>query len=244
MFSIQQQLTILTQTDSTNNYAMARIRAGVATHGQAWFAMEQTAGKGQREKRWLAEKGANILLSIALEPEKLGSPQPFIFNASVAIACHDFFKEISGDETTIKWPNDIYWRDRKAGGILIENIYSGEQGWTWSVVGIGLNINQTSFSPDIKNAVSLKQITGKDWDVLELTRSLCSAIENRVGSMHPGQILNEYNARLFKKNESVKFRKENRLFDAVIKGVNALGELEVSGAITETFRSGEVEWII
>lgn len=81
-----------------------------------------------------------------------------------------FFMEFAGKETKIKKPNDIYWRDRKAGGILIENMVRGTH-WTWTVIGIGLNINQTHFSNEAGNPVSLKQITGKDWDVKTMQKN-------------------------------------------------------------------------
>ena len=76
------------------------------------------------------------------------------------LAAHDFFSHYVFNNAFIKWPNDLYWRDRKAGGILIENIIRGKD-WQSAVAGIGININQTSFDPDITNAISLKQITGK-----------------------------------------------------------------------------------
>ena len=83
--------------------------------------------------------------------------------------------EFAGEETKIKKPNDIYWRDRKAGGILIENIVRGTD-WTWTVIGIGLNINQTQFSNEAGNPVSLKQITGKDWDIKTMQKKLAEAL--------------------------------------------------------------------
>ena len=73
---------------------------------------------------------------------------------------------------SIKWPNDLYWRDRKAGGILVENIFRGST-WEWSIVGIGLNINQVKFPENLTNPVSFRQITGKTFQVLELSKELC-----------------------------------------------------------------------
>ncbi len=90
-----------------------------------------------------------------------------------------FFGANAGDETLIKLPNDIYWRDRKAGGILIENSLRGTD-WTWSVIGIGFNINQTSFSPDAPNPVSLRQITGRQWEIARLQTELSKALTKSI----------------------------------------------------------------
>ena len=163
---------ILTSVDSTNNYAMASIRDGIAKHGYACFSYEQTHGKGRRGKVWRTEKGKNIILSIVVNTSFLTVYQQFYLSAAVSLGCIDLFKKYAGDETKIKWPNDIFWNDRKAGGILIENVIKGNV-WQWSVIGIGININQTEFNLDtVFKPVSLKQITWKDFDVIELAKEL------------------------------------------------------------------------
>ena len=118
---IGQPFIILPSVDSTNNYAMAQSRAGLAMHGTAYLAMEQTNGKGQRGKSWTSKPGENIMLSVVLEPKGLTIGNQFILSASVALACYDFLKKYTDPEMTrIKWPNDLYWQDRKAGGVLVE----------------------------------------------------------------------------------------------------------------------------
>ena len=164
----------------------------------------------------------------------------------MALACHDLFLKYAGDETTIKWPNDIYWRDRKAGGILIENLIRGDQ-WAWSVVGIGINVNQAHFPEMLKNPVSLKQITGKEHDTRDLARELCKCVEGRLGDWREkgaGFLLDEYNQRLYKRGESVKLKKESIVFPCIIKEVSLNGDLIIDGAAQESFRFGEVEWVI
>ena len=115
-----------------------------------YLLMNRLAGKGQRGKIWTSEKDANIILSIVINPEPLQLSQQFQLSACVAVAVNDFFTKYAGMQTKIKWPNDLYWQDRKAGGILIENIVSTHQliinNWEWAIIGIGININQTSFS--------------------------------------------------------------------------------------------------
>src|SRR5215210_6618050 len=140
----------LPSVDSTNNYAMAQVHAGLARHGFVYSTLQQTAGKGQRGKTWSTDSGSNITLSVVLEPSGLNYAKQFFLSAAVALACLDFTRIYAGEKTKIKWPNDIYWSDRKAGGILIENVLKGEE-WKHSIVGIGININQTLFPPGIRN---------------------------------------------------------------------------------------------
>jgi len=268
MISTGGQLTILESVDSTNNYAMAKVRTGLAKHGDGFFAMAQVQGKGQRGKTWLTEPGTNIILTLVLKAPPLQLSRQFQFTMAIALAVYDFFAFYAGEETAIKWPNDIYWRDRKAGGILIENIIVSRQAsdvsgdtntsdtveagnedmapspWRWAITGMGINVNQTSFPDNIRNAVSLKQITGKDWQVVELAKDLCTHVQNRYMQLLAGKnLLEEYNLHLFKKGQTVKFKKESRVFEGLVKEVNASGELVVMTAVEERFSFGEIEWV-
>jgi BirA family biotin operon repressor/biotin-[acetyl-CoA-carboxylase] ligase len=253
--------------DSTNNYALASIRKGTGRHGTAYFAHEQTDGKGQRGRKWEGEKGAGIALSIIIQPGPLLISGQFHLSACMALALQQFFSLYAGNDTRIKWPNDLYWQDRKAGGILIENIISGnldlekrgsatahiisnsniQSGWKWSVAGIGININQTRFPPDLPNPVSLKQITGKEFSPVLLAKELCSIAEHYLQRFKTGEgftaILNEYNSVLYKLNEPVKLKKGSRVFTTVIKGVSSNGELITQNeGVEERFGFGEIVW--
>lgn len=236
--------TILDTVDSTNIYAMKRINDGMATHGMAWFAREQTTGKGQRGKLWKSEKDKNIALSLVLEPGRLQFNNQFQVSAAVALACFEFFSSYAGDETKIKWPNDLYWRDRKAGGILIENVIQGKN-WKWAVVGIGININQTKYNDALKNPVSLKQITGKDFDVIELAKELHGLLMKYInGLKQDDAIISAYNQHLYKLNHLVTLKKEEEVFVTVIKEVTAAGQLITVDSIERVFDFGEVEWVL
>lgn len=238
---------LLGEVDSSNNYAMRQIQAQLADHGTAFFATHQTQGKGQWGKKWNAQSGENIILSCVLKPDFINIDNQFVLIASIALACQDFFKSYAGDTTKIKWPNDIYWGDRKAGGILLESILQGPE-WKYTVAGIGININQTFFSADLPNPVSLKQITGKTFNPVELAKELCVHIQNRWDllvkpDMH--SIFKTYNENLYKNGEVVHLRKNTTVFSAVIKGVNDRGELVVdSSEITSPITFGSVEWLI
>jgi BirA family transcriptional regulator, biotin operon repressor / biotin---[acetyl-CoA-carboxylase] ligase len=241
----------LQSVDSTNKYAMALVHEGMAHHGITLFAHEQTAGKGQRGKTWLSESGKNLMLSIIADPKPLTVFELFRLSICVAVATHDFLTKHAGDETSIKWPNDIYWRDRKAGGILIENVITGSQddpgSWRWAVIGVGININQVYFPPDLPNPVSLKQITGKDFDTITLAKELSGILDSYFQQLIKGDfksLYDGYQQVLYKKNEKVKLKKDSRVFNATIKGVTEKGQLVIDSGIEERFDFGEVEWLI
>src|ERR1700741_610993 len=127
MNELRFSMEILNSIDSTNNYAMQKVHAGLASHGNGYFALEQTAGKGQRGKSWTAAHGENIILSVTVETLPVKGLEPFHLSVATALAAKDLLEKYAGNEVGIKWPNDIYWRDRKAGGILIENVLRGSE---------------------------------------------------------------------------------------------------------------------
>ena len=150
----------------------------------------QTNGKGQHGRVWESSKGQNILCSYILELNTLDALKNWTptdqigFSAAIALGARSFFAGFAGSETKIKKPNDIYFSDRKAGGILIENLVRGKE-WTWSVIGIGMNINQNAFSSAAVNSVSsnpisLQEITNKSWDVKQLQNHLSEALNNAI----------------------------------------------------------------
>lgn len=240
----------LETVDSTNNYALHLIHAGLAQHGTAVFASEQTAGKGQRKKTWYAAAGENILISLLLRPEGLSVAEQPALNAAVALGAHDFFCRYAGEDTKLKWPNDLYWQDRKAGGILIENILStGTQSaaaWKWAVAGIGININQTNFGDFNRRPVSLKQITGRSFDPQILARELRDCVLQKFEQLKKEGapvILAGYNQCLYKLHKKVRLKKDNRIFESEIRGVEADGRLLTYHGIEETFAHGEIEWL-
>ena len=171
----------LSTIDSTNIYAMDQIKEGLAKSGSCYTADFQTHGKGQHGRVWESSKGQNILCSYILELKKLDAHKNWAptdqigFSAAIALGARAFFGAFAGPETKIKKPNDIYFRDRKAGGLLIENLVRGKE-WTWTVVGIGMNINQSSFSSAATNPISLQEITKQSWDLKIMQQHLTDAL--------------------------------------------------------------------
>ncbi len=241
-----EMFNVLDSVDSTNNYAMAKLQEGTAKHGMAWFAQEQLAGKGQQGKTWETRAGQNIALSIAIQPAKVFHLNQFYFNAALSNTCQRFLTKYAGEEISVKWPNDLYWRDRKAGGILIENKLMGKS-WKWAVVGIGINVNQVSFSRRLPNPVSIKKISGRTYDPVALARELHEQIMDgidRVTEDSFTELLAEYNRNLFQKEKIVRLKKGNASFETQIKGVNKFGQLLTEDAVERSFSFGEVEWIL
>ena len=171
--------------------------------------------------------------------------QQFHLSCIISLGCYDFFNENASGKTSIKWPNDVYWSDRKAGGILIENVFQASE-WKNAVVGVGLNINQTQFGELEKRAVSLRQITGKEYDPLVLAKELHARIMNEFNHLlkDPGRVLDSYSRQLYKKNETVRLKKGTLVFDGIIRDVTNFGELIVAHPLEEKFAVGEVEWVL
>ena len=243
--------TELTEVDSTNIYAMNQVKTNLAGHGAAYLAQKQWAGKGQMGKVWEAETGQNILLSVVLDPKKLVFDglelEPHVVSMLVSVGCFNFFVAYAGDETSIKWPNDIYWRDRKAAGILIENSFRGPM-WQWSIAGMGVNINQTEFGTGLTKAVSLKQITGKTFQVSALAKDLCSHVEaalQLVVDKGPDTLLALYNNVLYKKGERVHLEIEGQKITATISRVLSNGHLEIEteNGIKQSHALGAIQWL-
>lgn len=236
---------VLDEVESTNNYAMQQAREGLATHGQAWFAYEQRNGKGQRGKKWVSNKGENIILSLIVKPDKLFLTNPFFFSMLVANICRQFLAEKTDLQTCVKWPNDIYIDDRKAGGILIENVFVGIE-WKWAVIGIGLNVNQTLFDNIENTAVSLKNITGINYNPLQLAKELQYLVLsslNELSSYDLEIIHSRFNEFLYKKNQIVSLKKDTAVFNTTIISVNKYGQLITYDTMERLFNVGDIAWI-
>ena len=238
---------ILDCVNSTNNYAMGIAHSGMAAHGNTYFALEQTEGRGRRGNPWKSTKGENITLSIIADTGFLMVHHQFNLIAAVSLGCMDFLRLYVKENIKIKWPNDLFYNDSKAGGILIENVIRGKV-WQWAVIGIGININQTEFSPDIAaHSISLKQIKALDYDVIDLGKNLRHCVLKRIEELKQTDfkiILNQYNACLYLLNKEVKLKKNNIVFQTTIKGVGPQGQLLTKDFMDRSFDFDEVKWVL
>jgi BirA family transcriptional regulator, biotin operon repressor / biotin---[acetyl-CoA-carboxylase] ligase len=236
---------ILTSVDSTNNYAMGMVHAGMAEDGMAWFTPHQTAGRGRRGRAWQGQAGQNIAMSVALRPPATILAHPFALSMMAALACYRFFAPLAGEETSLKWPNDLYWRDRKAGGLLIENSYHGRD-WQWAVVGMGININQTDFAEIGSKAVSLRQITGQSFDITALAQQLHGLLLQTVAefsAMGNEALCAQYNALLYRRGQTIRLKKGSQVFDTTLTGVDTQGQLLTHDTLERSFAFDEVEFV-
>lgn len=245
--TIGHSFKVFSTIDSTNMYAMSCIREGLAVHGAVYYAYEQTNGRGQRGKKWWSAPGENIQMTIVLQPLQLPASHHFRLSVAIALGVYDFLSHHSFSGWRIKWPNDLYWGDRKAGGILIENVLQDGQ-WRWAAVGIGLNINSIQFDPDLPNPTSMAMVTGKRYNAELLGRSLCLFVDKRwqqlINTNEWQTMLKEYNQLLYGSGLTQRLRTGNSTAGYKIVRVNDLGELIAGENQEYHFKHGEVEWIL
>jgi len=190
------------------------------------LAGTQTSGRGQAGSSWESEPYKNLTFSTVIFPENLAVKQSFIISRIFALAVKETLdKHIAC--VSIKWPNDIYYQDKKICGILIENEIMGAD-ISSSIIGIGLNINQEKFISDAPNPVSMKQITGKTYNLDELLNSILRAAEEKYEQFLSGNIEKiriEYRNALYRKSGYYTYEDSNGIFFARIK------EIEDDGAL-------------
>jgi BirA family transcriptional regulator, biotin operon repressor / biotin---[acetyl-CoA-carboxylase] ligase len=169
---------------STNLYAEELLVSQNVSNGTVIFAIEQTSGKGQGDNSWESEPGQNLTFSLVLFPGFLPPERQFQLNKAITLGILDYLNRFPlGQEVVIKWPNDLNVGNRKIGGILINNTISGNL-FVSCVAGIGININQKVFGPDIPNPVSLKQLTGYTIQLKEALQAVLECID-----VHYSQLL-------------------------------------------------------
>ncbi|MDD2304961.1 MAG: biotin--[acetyl-CoA-carboxylase] ligase [Prolixibacteraceae bacterium] len=233
-------------TDSTNNYANRQIREHGLTEGTVFLAYEQTTGRGQQNNSWESVPGENLLFSIVLFLDFLEIRRQFMISKVVALGIYKALNKYV-DSLKIKWPNDIYAGNRKLGGILIENsIMSGLL--KSSIVGIGLNVNQTIFYSNAPNPVSLKMLTNQHFDSEIILTEILSGIDWYYSLLRNGEeeiIDREFISALYRINEKHFFKAEDVVFEGEILGVNAIGQLLIrknDGEVLD-FHFKEVEFL-
>lgn len=234
--------------DSTNIYATELIDEGMAQNGDVIWALHQQTGKGQRGKVWEDESGKNIAMSLIVKPELDGSRYPLL-SMLTAVVAENYFSRIFSDwETAIKWPNDIYINDKKASGILIENIWKGME-WLYAIIGIGINVNQHSFPENLPNATSLLAESGQEFDLLEIITDLRNGILNGIKTLpvQAKKIQEQYNQRLYKRGKEVNFMlpDNGKKFSAFVQEVDESGNLVLlTSSGIEKYAHGSIIWVI
>lgn len=221
-------------------------------HGSAIAAYRQTGGRGQRGNSWESEPGKNLTFSVMLCPSVVTASRQFELSQVVSIAIIKVLREMLGtDDICIKWPNDIYYKDRKLAGILIENSITGAR-IKRSIVGIGLNVNQETFTSDAPNPVSLTNITGQTYDLDSLLETLIKRIVADFNEYeqdpHPIKMAANYRYLLWRGEDYWPYREvaTGREFKARIAAISPTGPMTLAFDSGEfkTYSFKEVEFLL
>ena len=237
---------VLNEVESTNNYAKQLILSN-AEEGTVVLARFQKNGRGQQGNQWESEAGKNMLATVILYPRFLNGGKQFAISKIVSLSLVEFLKNKT-DDVSIKWPNDIYVGNKKIAGILIENTINGNNLFS-SVLGIGLNLNQVRFLSDAPNPISLKQITGNEYDLETVASEILGSILNWYEKIEAGnfsEIDSAYFSQLFRSGEWGKYSKDGNFFEAKITGIGEFGQLQLEkrdGTVDE-FMFKEVEFVL
>ena len=239
-------IIVLNEVESTNNYANQLILSNKADEGTVVLTQFQKKGKGQLGNRWESEAGKNMLATVILYPRFLNAGKQFLLSKIVSLSLVEFLKTKT-DDISIKWPNDIYVGNKKIAGLLIENSIKGNALFS-SLLGIGLNLNQEKFLSDAPNPVSLKQITGDEYDIENVVDEILSLIfkwykKIETGNFH--EIDSAYFAQLFRVGEWGEYSKSKNIFEAKIIGIGEFGQLQLEkrDGKVEEFMFKEVEFV-
>lgn len=222
-----QQLYFLPVCESTNSEAQQLLIKNEATEGCTVITHQQTKGRGQRGNSWEAEPGKNITLSVILSPSFLAARQQFYLNIAVSLAVLDLLREQGLHEAQVKWPNDLFYEGKKLGGILIENTINSYI-LQHSIVGIGLNVNQSYFN--YTTATSIGNVKGETLDVEKVTIRLLELLEKRYLELRNGKISkqrHEYLQALYRYQEVHPYLIDNQQVQGQIIGIDENGCLAV-----------------
>jgi len=242
-----QKIIKLSEIDSTNTYLSNLSKEAALAEGTIVAASYQNVGKGYGTNLWESEKGKNILISILLFPSFLPVEKNFLLSKAVSLGILNYVASKSNG-IKIKWPNDIYYKEQKLAGILIENIVKGDK-LNQSIVGIGLNINQKTFLSNAPNPVSLNKITRKlypiDQEIIKLRTSI-QFFYNKLKLGKYNEINSDYLKYLYRYNEVHIFKCDNKHFKAKITGITEFGYLEILTEQNEkrAFDFKEIEFVI
>ena len=227
------------ETDSTNRWLKA--------HGEGTMVVVadyQTAGKGCGTNSWESERGKNLTFSMLIHPTDIPASQQFRITEVVSVALCEVLERylLTVPEPSIKWPNDIYMGDKKICGVLIENRLQGNV-IVDSIIGIGLNVNQTEFVSDAPNPVSLRQLLGREIDREALLHDFLETLETVSSSE---TTYSAYRNKLFRMGKQAVFSDETGRFEGTIQDVETDGRLLIKDLSGQARRYAfkEVQFVI
>ena len=235
------------ELDSTNNELLRHV--GDYDNLSVVAAVNQTAGRGQRGNRWISAPGDNLTFSFLLKPSGLPAREVMAVTCFATLAVRDALRA-EGVPAVVKWPNDIYVGKKKICGMLVENGLDGAD-IDWSVIGIGINLNQTKFPVEIQNPTSLKRLTGRSYELEPFLEKVCREIEKRLPELETPEgrkgLLSAYERDLFQKGSPASYRDlaTGEEFTGTILGITPEGLLRMEAEGRErTFGFKEIGYIL
>ena len=240
----------INQTNSTNDWLKQHPDCDAV-----WTAW-QTAGRGQAGNAWESEQGKNVLTSLRLRKPPITVAQQFLLTMVVSLAVQEVVSTLLPKQTvTIKWPNDIYAGDKKICGILIENSLTDGK-LDESIVGIGLNVNQTTWTSGAPNPVCIKQLTSEDIDLAAVFETIKDAVYKKVSLLNqPKTLKQQYLSVLYRFGQKALYarrevtllpsriltNKPESAFEATITDITEQGELVLD---TQKFHFKEIQFVL
>lgn len=222
------KLIKLDAIDSTNDFLKSLASKDEPDNFTVVTAENQTKGKGQMGSKWQSESGKNLVMSVLVKDFLYNNEEVFNLSVIVSLAVINALKTLNIPKLSIKWPNDIMSYNKKVGGILIENTLKSD-GRIVSVVGIGLNVNQTNFD-HLPNASSLAVICNAEFDKNVLPFLIVEKIKENIESWEDdsADVWKEYFNSLFRKGVPMPFKNlKNENFMGIIQGVSPIGKIQI-----------------
>jgi len=226
---IDNGILFLDEVNSTNTYLKSLLEKQLdLSEGTMVCSDLQTSGHGQVGNSWESERGANLIFSILLYPHSILPSEQFYISQAISLGIVDFLTSYCQlEDISIKWPNDIYWKNKKICGILIEHFISGHLIEN-TIAGIGININQKVFKSNAPNPVSVYLINGKTYDIKDAASVVWRFVFSRYLQLLENKrelIRTDYFSLLYRKEGFHKYSDENGIFSAKIIDVQETGVL-------------------
>jgi BirA family biotin operon repressor/biotin-[acetyl-CoA-carboxylase] ligase len=219
----------LSAINSTNDYLKHLMRKQHMDNFTVVIANNQEKGRGQRDAEWISEAGKNLTFSVLVRDLIVNPADLFSLNVAVAISVYETLKVLTKHKIAVKWPNDIMAEDKKIAGILIENAIQ-QSGEIYSVIGIGLNVNQIEFNT-LTSVISLKLLDKVDFNLDKVLHILLENLQQNIALVRTKKtdlVWHTYLKNLFKKEIPTTFEDKNQQkFMGIIKGVSSNGQLQV-----------------
>lgn len=243
--TIGSQRLHFTQVDSTNVEAKRLLDNGEAKEGLVITADLQTQGRGQYGRVWESEVGLNIMMSVVVSPIFIKIADQFALNILSSLAVTDVINDYC-ESTKVKWPNDVYVYNKKIAGILIQNYIQGDR-IKHSIIGIGLNVNQSTWPDDVPNATSLCLESGELLEKEIIIKALCHKLDERYKRLpiDSKSMFSEYQKNLFRKDVPSIFEKNATQLEGTIKGIDDMGKLLIDhNSVIHAYNHGEISQVV